>query len=104
MGRFPGQLLRRTELIKRSLRQDDEPTWWCLELLHKWYGQGGGWTDRGVPMYVAIDRKPENGCEIQHTACGRSGIMLYLQLVSTAGDQRQRLAPAESRLLHELSS
>ena len=33
MGRFPGQFLRRTELIKRSLRQDDEPTRWCLKPL-----------------------------------------------------------------------
>jgi len=33
VGRFPGQFLRRTELIKRSLRLDDEPTWWCLEPL-----------------------------------------------------------------------
>jgi len=33
VGLFPGQFLRRTELVKRSLRQEDEPTWWCLELL-----------------------------------------------------------------------
>ena len=33
MGRFPGQFLRRTELIKRSLRPDDGRTWWCLEPL-----------------------------------------------------------------------
>ena len=31
MGRFPGQFLRRTELIKRSLRLGDEPKWWCRE-------------------------------------------------------------------------
>ena len=31
MGRFPGQFLRRNELIKRSLRLDDEPKWWCRE-------------------------------------------------------------------------
>ena len=70
------------------------------ESMSKWYGQGGGWSDRGVPMYVAIDRKPENGREIKYTACGRSGIMLYLQLVTAAGDQCQRLTPTESRLLH----
>jgi len=33
VGRFPGQFLRRTELIKRSLRLDDEPKWWCREPL-----------------------------------------------------------------------
>jgi len=70
------------------------------ESMSKWYGQGGGWSDRGVTMYVAIDRKPENGCEIQNTACGRSGIMLCLHLVTTAGDQRQRFTSTESLLLH----
>ena len=35
MRRFPGQFLRRTELIKRSLRLDDEPKWWCREPLHQ---------------------------------------------------------------------
>jgi len=33
VGRFPGQFLRRTELIKESLRPDDERKWWCLEPL-----------------------------------------------------------------------
>jgi len=33
VGCFPGQFFRRTELIKRSLRLDDEPTWWCQEPL-----------------------------------------------------------------------
>jgi len=37
--RFPGQFLRRTELIKRSLRLDDEPKWWCREPPH--YPHGG---------------------------------------------------------------
>jgi len=31
VGCCPGQFLRQTELIKRSLWLDDEPTWWCLE-------------------------------------------------------------------------
>jgi len=31
VGGFLGQFLRRTELIKRSLRLEDEPKWWCLE-------------------------------------------------------------------------
>ena len=39
------------------------------ESISKWYGQAGGWSDRGVPMYVAIDRKPKNGCDIPNTAC-----------------------------------
>ena len=35
----------------------------------------------GIPVYVAIDGKPENGCEIQNSACVRSGIMMRLQIV-----------------------
>ena len=35
----------------------------------------------GLPMDVAIDRKPESGCEIQNFAFGRSGIMMRLQIV-----------------------
>jgi Transposase IS4 len=43
----------------------------------------------GLPHYVSIDRKPENGCEIQNAACGRSGIMLNIRLVTTAVDEAQ---------------
>jgi len=38
-------------------------------------------------MYVAIDREPENGCEIPDAACGRSGLTLQLRIVTTAADQ-----------------
>jgi hypothetical protein len=48
------------------------------ESISRWYGQGGSWINHGLPMYVAIDRKPENGCEIQNSACGKSGVMLRL--------------------------
>ena len=41
-----------------------------------WYGQGGHWINHGLPMYVAIDRIPENGCEIQNPACVHSGVMI----------------------------
>jgi hypothetical protein len=34
-------------------------------------------------MYIAIDHKPENGCEIQNAACEQSGVMLRLKLVKT---------------------
>ena len=51
------------------------------ESMSRWYGQGGHWINHGLPQYVAIDRKPENGCEIQNSACGRSGVMLRLKLV-----------------------
>ena len=39
----------------------------------------------GLPMYVAIlDRKPEDGLEIQNAACAHSGIMYQLKIVKMA--------------------
>jgi len=51
-------------------------------------------------MYVAIYGKPENGCEIQNAACGRSGIMLRLKIFTTATDHKANLSAAEQGLLH----
>jgi len=70
------------------------------ESISKWYGQGGDWISLGMPMYVAIEPKPENGCEIQNVACGRSGIMLRLKIVTTAVDQAANLSDSERGLLH----
>ena len=38
-------------------------------------------------MYAAIHRKPENGCEIQSAACGRSGVIIRLKIVKTAEEE-----------------
>ena len=38
-------------------------------------------------MYISIDRKPNNGCEIQDSACGRSKIMMRLKLVKTSTEE-----------------
>jgi hypothetical protein len=54
------------------------------ESIARWYVQGGHWINIGLPHYVAIDRKPENGCEVQNAACGRREIMLNIRLVTTA--------------------
>ena len=54
------------------------------ESMSRWYGLGGHWINMGLPMYVAIDRKPEDGLEIQNSACSHSGIMYQLKLVKTA--------------------
>lgn len=53
------------------------------ESMSRWYGLGGDWIDVGLPTYRAIDRKPENGCEIKNSACGRSGIMLRMEIVKS---------------------
>jgi len=76
----------------------------CIdESMCKWYGQGGPWIKRGPPMYVAIDRKPENGCAIQNTACGRSGIMLRLSVVTWAEHQRATCMDIDDSLPHVAS-
>ena len=55
--------------------------------MSRWYGQGSHWINHGLPMYVAIDRKPANGCEIQNAAFGHSGVMIRLKDVKTAEEQ-----------------
>ena len=59
----------------------------CIdESMIRWYGHGGGWINYGLPHYIAIDRKPENGLEVQNAACGDSGIMMQLKLVKGDAD------------------
>jgi hypothetical protein len=73
------------------------------ESMSRWYGQGGHWINHGLPQYVAIDRKPENGCEIQNAACGRSGVMLRLKLVKGVdlpGAEEEEFGANETSLLH----
>ncbi len=63
------------------------PTRWLIcvdESMSRWYGLGGHWINMGLPMYVAIDRKPEDGMEVQNASCGHSNIMMQLKLVKTA--------------------
>jgi Transposase IS4 len=45
------------------------------------------WINHGLPIYVAIDKKPENGCEIQNAACAKSGVILRLRLVKAAEEE-----------------
>jgi len=56
------------------------------ESMTRWYGLGGSWINCGLPMYVAIDRKPENGCEIQDSCCARSNLMLKLKVVKSQSE------------------
>ena len=52
-------------------------------------------------MYVAIDRKPKNVCEIQNSADGDSGVMLQLKLVKMAGDEVDNLMTDDTHsMLH----
>lgn len=54
------------------------------ELFSRWYGLGGHYINVGLPMYVAYDRKPEDGCEVQCSADGETGVMCRLKLVKSA--------------------
>lgn len=62
------------------------PSWLvCVdESISRWYGLGGHWINMGLPMYVSIDRKPEDGMEIQNACCAHSGIMYQIKIVKTA--------------------
>ena len=68
--------------------------------MSRWYEQGGHWIEHGLPQYVAIDGKPENDCEIHNSACGRSGMMKQLQLVTTAEKEEERHIEREEGLVH----
>ncbi|KAI2514170.1 Transposase IS4 [Fragilaria crotonensis] len=72
------------------------------ESMSRWYGQGGHWINHGLPQYIVIDRKPENGCEIQNAACGESGVMLRLKLVKGVDlvNDEDDGVPTETSLLH----
>ena len=48
-----------------------------------WYGQGGACINLGLPIYIAIDRKPKNGADIQNSVCDKSGVMLRLKVVKS---------------------
>jgi hypothetical protein len=68
--------------------------------MSRWYGNGGYWIQLGLPQYIAIDRKPENGCEIQNSGCGQSGIMLRLKLVKTMEEEHANILPGDNGMLH----
>ena len=61
---------------------------------------GGGWINIGLPMYIAIDRKPENGCEIHNSACSESVIMLRLLLVKSGEDSHLHTQENKKVLQH----
>ena len=58
--------------------------------MYRWYGLGGDWIDVALPHHVAIDRKPENGCEKQDAACGRSGITSRLEIITATDQNREK--------------
>ncbi len=64
----------------------------CInESISCWYSQEGNWFNIGLPIYVAIDHKPENGCEIQDSCHSVAQIMLHLWRVKDEADERRYL-------------
>jgi hypothetical protein len=57
------------------------------ESIIRWYGVGGEWINKGSPHYVAMERKPDNGIEVQNVADVTTGIMLQLKLVKSANNE-----------------
>jgi hypothetical protein len=59
-----------------------------------WYGKGSAFVDTGLPMYLALERKPDNGGEIQNLADVASGIILHLKVVKSANEEKAIAASA----------
>ena len=71
--------------------------------MSKWYGLGGNWINKGLPQYAAINRKPENGCEIQNICCACSCIMMQLKIVETTKEENANAREGDDGLLHGTS-
>ena len=55
--------------------------------MSRWYGIGGNWINSSFPQYIAINRKPENGCDIHNSDYVISGIMIQLNLFKTFSEE-----------------
>ena len=56
------------------------------ESMVRWYGHGGDWINRCFPHYIYIDINPDNGLEVQNSACGECGIMMRLKVLKGGSD------------------
>ena len=70
------------------------------ESMSIWYRILGHWINAGFPQYIAIDRKPENGCEIHNAADGVFDIMMQLKLVKTSSEEDLHSPEEHYVLLH----
>ena len=60
------------------------------EGMSRWYGHVVDWVYDGFPTNRAIDKKPENGCDINTSACGPRGILLRLEIFDSPIDDEVR--------------
>ena len=54
-------------------------------------------------MYITIDKKPKNSCEIQNSACGKSGVMLRLKIVKHIENKDLHMIEGANALPHGTS-
>ena len=69
------------------------------ESMSRWYGIGGQWINAGLPQYIVIDRKPENGCDIHNASDGVSNIMAQLKLLETSPEEDLHYLEEKNELL-----
>ena len=93
------------EIFNRHREEHFSPSEWiCVdESISRWYGLGGGWINIGLPMYIAIYRKPENGCDIQNSAYGKSVVMPHLLIVKSAEDSDLHILDNDEGIEHGTS-
>ncbi|KAL9179705.1 hypothetical protein ACHAXT_008995 [Thalassiosira profunda] len=60
------------------------------ETIVRWYGLCGAYVNIGLPQYVEMERKPDNGMELQDVACVESKVMLQLKVVDAAEEEARR--------------
>ena len=53
-----------------------------------------------MPQYILIDRKTENGCEIQNNDDGVDGIMMKLKFVKTSSEEDLHSTEEHDGLFH----
>ncbi len=77
----------------------------CVDKSFSWFcGYGGYWIRKGLPMYIVIDRNPENGCEIQNACDACSRIMMQHKVVKDGKDEEWRIYVFHARLGNQVDS
>jgi hypothetical protein len=54
-----------------------------------WYGFGGAYMNKDLPMYLTLKRKPNNGRKIPNLADIALGIMLHLKIVKSTNEEKE---------------
>lgn len=84
----------------RGHRPSEAEVLCAYESISRLYGNGDKWIDIVLSYCIEIDRKPENVFEIQNKYCGRSGIMIRLQLGAAAVQEYSMNTEEKIRYLH----